>query len=78
MDSDGYFPTLVRHGEEVNIEDPHGLVPRHTFLNVYGEMMLTIARIYHSLPDVRTMTVEEIEFFYDGIREELKANTKPR
>lgn len=38
--------------------------------------MLQIARTYPSLPDVRTLTLEQIEFFYEGIRGELESMTK--
>lgn len=50
--------------------------PVHTRWRVYREMMLQIARTYPSIPDVRTMTLDQIEFFYEGIRGELEAMTK--
>lgn len=50
----------------------------HTAPVVYREMILQICRDYAGLPDVRTLTVEEIVFFYDGLRPELKAATKPK
>ena len=67
---------MVRKGENVKLMDPHGESPRHTRQRVYSEMMIMIARVYHSLPDVRTMTLDEIAFFYDGIRGELLDRTK--
>jgi hypothetical protein len=41
-------------------------------------MILQIARDYPGLPDVRTLTVVEIVFFYDGMRPELKKYSKGR
>lgn len=75
-DTDGDFPELVRNGENVKLQDPRGELPRHTRLRVYQEMLLTICMNYNSLPDVRTMTLDEIEFFYDGIRGTLIRNSK--
>jgi hypothetical protein len=34
-------------------------------------MLLQVAREYPGCPDPRTMTLEEIRFFYNGIRGEL-------
>jgi hypothetical protein len=45
---------------------------------VYGEMIRQICRDYNGLPDVRTLTEDEIEFFYDGLRPELMRATKRR
>lgn len=42
------------------------------------EMLRQVARDYPGLPDARTLTVPEIAFFYDGIRDELKRYTKPK
>lgn len=36
-------------------------------------MMLQISRDYAGLPDVRTLSVFEIRWFYDGLRHELKS-----
>lgn len=44
---------------------------------MYGEMLLQIARDYHGF-DVRTLKGHEIRFFYEGLRQELRENTKPR
>ena len=44
----------------------------------YTWMMLQVARDYPGLPDLRTLTVGEIAFFYDGLRPELKKHTKPQ
>ena len=58
--------------------DPNTGEPTHTFVPVYTEMIWQITRDYGGLPDVRTLKVSEIRFFYDGLRQELKACTKPR
>lgn len=42
-------------------------------------MLLTICRSYHVLPELRSMTVDEIVFFYDGLRPDLqKSQPKPK
>lgn len=48
----------------------------HTAPVVYREMLLQICRDYAGLPDARTLSIEEIVFFYDGLRPELKRQTK--
>ena len=65
--------TLVRHGHDSKLQKGN-----HTFLNVYTEMLLQICRDYSCLPDIRTVKISEIRFFYDGLRGELKAHTMPR
>jgi hypothetical protein len=50
--------------------------PLHTRANVYRQMIVDISLYYKSLPDVRTLTYSEIEFFYDGIRPLLKRDSK--
>lgn len=47
-------------------------------LEVYGTMLLQIARDYAGLPDPRFMSASEIRFFYDGLRAELIKATKPK
>jgi len=42
------------------------------------EMLLQICRLYRSLPDPRSLTYQEILFYFDGIKEDLKDATKPR
>jgi len=64
---------LVRDG--IDYCHPKG---GHLFLQVYTEMLLQVTRDYSGLPDVRTLKVHEILFFYEGLREELKTHTKPR
>ena len=45
---------------------------QHTRCNVFRTMLLQICRDYPGLPDPRTLEESEIEFFYDGLRSELK------
>lgn len=62
---------LVRRGED--FIDPKG----HSFARVYGEMLGQIVKDYSSLGDFRRLTPVEIRFFYDMLRGQLKAETKP-
>ena len=41
-------------------------------------MLLQICRDYSGLPNVKTLKAHEILFFYDGLRAELIAHTKPK
>jgi len=52
--------------------------PGHILSLVYQEMMLQICLDYSSIPDVRTLSMSEIRFFYNGIRSKLQSETKPR
>lgn len=65
-------PTLVRFGQEV-------ILPKeqHTRINVYAEMLLCVTRDYNGIGDWRELEEHEIEFFYNGLRRELKKATKP-
>lgn len=65
-------PKLVRDGTDVIL--PKG---QHTRPNVYSEMILQITRDYSGLGNWRDLEEEEIEFFYNGLRAELKQATKP-
>ena len=49
---------------------------RHTFANVYGEMLLEISAFYSGLPDGRTLELDEIVFYYNGLRPTLHKRTK--
>jgi hypothetical protein len=40
-------------------------------------MLLHVAAEYPGLPDVRTLTFDEIRFFFEGMRPALKRATKP-
>lgn len=66
---------LVRRGESRPLLDREG---GNYADNVYPEMLLQICRDYPGLPDVRTMKVREIIFFYDGLRAELEQRTKAK
>jgi hypothetical protein len=39
-------------------------------------MLLQICREYPALPDPRTLTVDEIRFFYDDLKPELRERTQ--
>jgi hypothetical protein len=69
----------VRSGADVLLKrDRKTKAVVHTATVVYREMIRQICRDYSGLPDVRTLTVEEIVFFYDGLRPELKEATKQK
>lgn len=57
---------------------PHTRLPMHTVDVVHGTMLIQICRTYHQLPEVRSMTLSEIRFWYDGIRPELRRATKSK
>lgn len=50
----------------------------HTRVNVYSEMLLQVVRDYPGIGDFRLLTEDEIEFFYDALRPELRKATKPK
>ena len=62
--------SIVRGGADTRLARE-----RHTAGAVYGEMILQICRDYSGLPDVRSLTIHEIVFFYNGLRRELKEHT---
>jgi hypothetical protein len=64
---------VVRYGEDFT--HPKGC---HTFPAVYTEMLFQVCRDYPGLPDPRTLKAHEIKFFYNGVREELKAHTRAK
>lgn len=39
-------------------------------------MLLQVALDYPGLPDPRTLTIQQILFFYGGLREQLKKHTR--
>lgn len=49
--------------------------PRHNIPAVYGEMLLEICRDYPGLPDPRTLSMDDIRFFFEGMRPSLKEAT---
>lgn len=61
----------MRSGQDVRL-------PEHTTKVVYREMLYQVCRDYRTLPDLRTLSIEEIVFFYEGLRHELKVHTKPK
>lgn len=69
---------LVRYGEDAVLEPDDLGRTSHTALPVYREMLLQVCRDYATLPPIRSMTVDEIVFFYDGLRPELRRATKPK
>lgn len=71
-------PLLVRNGENVDLGFDRDGNPVHTRLTVMQTMILDICATYRSLPDVRTMDLDEIEFFYEGIRPILIQESKRR
>jgi hypothetical protein len=71
-------PLLVRRGENVSLGYDRDGNPLHTRLIVTQNMILDICMTYSGLPDVRTMDLDDIEFFYEGIRPKLLAETRPQ
>ena len=49
---------------------------QHTQFQVYTEMLLNICIEYPGLPDPRTLSMDEIRFFYNGIRSRLRGGSK--
>ena len=49
---------------------------QHTRANIVVEQFLSICLHYPGLPDPRSLSLNEIEFFYEGLRPILKAITK--
>jgi hypothetical protein len=69
---------LVRKGADERLpRDPQTGALTHTIPNVYREILLQIARDYPGLPDVRTLTMSELRFFYEGLRPSLRQHTHP-
>ncbi len=59
-------------------EDVQSGVSCHTIPNVYGEMLLQIAMDFPALPDVRSLRMGEIRYWYNGLRATLKKRTAPQ
>jgi hypothetical protein len=49
----------------------------HLVLFVFSEMLRQITRDYGSLPDPRTLSIDEIAWWYEGLIPELKKFTTP-
>ncbi len=71
-------PLVREGGEYFHTRDEEFDREFHTLVFVYTEMYLQIVRDYSSLPDPRTLTLHEIKFYYDALRPELHARTKPK
>lgn len=71
-------PLIVSKGQETTLGYDREGNPLHTRLNVMRRMILEICYRYPGLPDVRTLSIDEVEFFYDGLRGILIAETTPR
>jgi hypothetical protein len=70
---------LVRGGGDFRFpEDIKARSYGHTLPNVYGEMMMQVAMDFPSLPDVRSMTLSDIRYWFNGLRAALKKRTAPR
>jgi len=67
---------LVRRGVNEKLRERTKNI--NTLYPVYSEMLLQISRDYSGLPDVRTLKLHEILFFYNGLRAELQQHTKPK
>jgi len=65
-------PPLVRSGKDVILDGG-----RHTFFNVYREMLLQVLMDYTGLGNWRDLTYDEVEFFYEALRPSLRRATKP-
>ena len=61
---------MVRRGEDYWIPDGG-----HTIWVVYREMLLHLVAEYPALPDPRTLTLDEIKFFFEAMRPALKRAT---
>jgi len=57
---------IVRNGGDVQLSSGAA---------TYREMLLQVTRDYAGLPDVRTLTIGQIVFFFEGLRPELKKYT---
>lgn len=69
----------MRGGADARLpNDAKSGLTNHTTYVVYSEMLIQICRDYPGLPDPRTLTLDEITFFYNGLRRELRGHTKPR
>ena len=71
-----YAPLLVKDGFDHDLGYDRDGNPIHTRWNVFRAMHLQICMHYRSLPDPRTLDLDEIEYYYEGIRAQLKEDTK--
>lgn len=70
-------PLIVDDGEDIHLGyDEETGRPLHTRQIVYHIMFIQICLMYRSLPDPRTLTYNEIEMYYNGIRKQLIEDSK--
>jgi len=70
---------LVRKGSDAELpRDRETGKSTHTLFPVYSEMLLQICRDYPALPNPRSLSMTEIRFFYNGLRNTLHEMTSPR
>jgi hypothetical protein len=67
----------VREGDDARLPQTEEGRAQHRLDAVYGEMLIQISLDFAGLPDPRELTLSEIRFFYNGLREILKQRTKP-
>jgi hypothetical protein len=69
----------VKDGKLPPSRDEDGrVVNSHTLGPVYTVMLRQIARDYSGLPDARTLTLDQIRWFYDGLIHEISSLPPPR
>lgn len=70
---------IVRRGEDTKIPPQRRGEPSpHRRVVVYGAMYAQICRDYNVLPDLASITSEQIRWFYDMLRPDLHHQTKPK
>jgi hypothetical protein len=67
----------VREGADHRLPPSEDGRAQHRLVAVYGEMLIQISLDYAGLPDPRELTLSELRFFYNGLRDILKQRTKP-
>ena len=55
-----------------------GDLQKKNIVQAYQIMIFQVCRDYSGLPDFRTLSAQEIRFFYKGLIPELKQATKPK
>ena len=67
----------MRAGEDKRLPRAREGHRQHTLVPVYCEMLVQICADFPGLPDVRTLTLAEIRFFYDALRATLRKHSAP-
>lgn len=68
---------MIRHGKPDRFPvDPKTKVRPHDTPTVYGHMLRQICLDYGVLPDLETMSIARIVFFYEGLHLSLTRRTK--